>query len=145
MKKYFLGGILLIMAFVSYSFYSPSVCFGSGCGEELTNEKMENLENLSDPKTIQEELNAGKIVLIDVREKSEWDAGHIAGASHIALGDLNAETTKDLPKDIPIYLYCRSGARAGTAEEIMRGLGFSDVKNLGGIIDWQENGGVLVK
>ena len=70
--------------------------------------------------------------------------GHIKGALHITLGNLNTETVKNLPKDIPIYTYCRSGRRAGEAEIKLKELGFNNVEKLGGIIEWQEKGGALV-
>ncbi len=44
-----------------------------------------------DPKQISAQIKNGKIILIDVREKNEWDAGHIQGALHIPLGELEAE------------------------------------------------------
>ncbi len=86
------------------------------------------------PQQITKQIETGGAVLIDVREKDEWDAGHIQGARHISLGDLNAESTKDLSKDLPIYVYCRSGGRAGIAESIFHELGFSKASNIGGII-----------
>jgi hydroxyacylglutathione hydrolase len=101
------------------------------------------------PKMITEIINKqvanNEIVLLDVREDSEWDAGHIAGAKHIALGNINSETTKELPKDIPIYVYCRSGKRAAEGELKLQALGFSKAENIGGITYWQERGGSLVK
>lgn len=96
------------------------------------------------PQHIQEQLASGEIVLLDVREKSEWDEGHIAGAKHLPLGELSEETTKDLPKDGPLGVYCRSGGRAGVAETLLRNIGFEKVLNIGGITEWQESGGELV-
>lgn len=99
------------------------------------------------PKQIIEQIEKGEIVLIDVREKDEWDAGHIQGAIHISLGELEAEADilKTLPKNLQIYTYCQSGSRAGRAEYKLRELGFSNVKNLGGVTEWQRNGGELVR
>lgn len=97
------------------------------------------------PEQILEQIKNNEIILLDVREKYEWDEGHILGAKHIPLGDLNAESTKDLPKDLPVYIYCRSGGRAGVAESALQDFGFEKAKNIGGIIHWQNAGGELVK
>ena len=97
------------------------------------------------PQKIAEQVKNKEIILLDVRENSEWEAGHIQGARHVPLGELNDLTTRDFPKDIPIYIYCRSGGRAGVAESILQDLGFTNLKNLGGIIEWQEEGGELAK
>lgn len=90
-------------------------------------------------------LQEGKIILVDVREESEWQEGHVAGAVHIPLASLNARSVSELPKDVPIYLYCRSGRRAGIAQSQLRSLGFEKAKNIGGILDWQQFGGTLVR
>lgn len=142
MKKYFLIGTFLVVGMLAYNLYSPNVCFGSGC-EAVSN--TEESVTLSNPKNIQEQLSADKIILIDVREGEEWSIGHIFGAKHIPLGSLNLDTTNSLPKDKPIYIYCRSGRRAVSAETIMKKLGFEKAKGIGGIIEWQENGGILVQ
>lgn len=97
------------------------------------------------PKIINEQVANSEIILLDVREGSGWDVGHIAGAKHIALGNINSETTKELPKDAIIYVYCRSGKRAGEGEIKLRSLGFQKAENIGGITYWQERGGDLVK
>ncbi|MFZ3008961.1 MAG: rhodanese-like domain-containing protein [Minisyncoccia bacterium] len=96
------------------------------------------------PQQIQKLVDSGEVVLIDVREKDEWDAGHIEGAMHIPLGSLNAETVKDLSKDSKIYAYCRSGGRAGRAAQTLQNIGYKNAENMGGVIEWQENGGKLV-
>lgn len=97
------------------------------------------------PQKILEQVKNKEIILLDVREDNEWEAGHIAGAEHLPLGKINDLTTRDFKKDTPIYIYCRSGGRAGVAESILQDLGFTNVKNLGGIIEWQQEGGELVK
>lgn len=97
------------------------------------------------PQKILEQVKNNEIILLDVRENLEWQAGHIAGAKHIPLGKINDLTTRDFSKNLPIYTYCRSGGRAGVAESILHDLGFKKVENFGGIIQWQQDGGELVK
>lgn len=71
--------------------------------------------------------------LIDVREQSEWDAGHIEGAVHIPRGLLEfkiAEVVKD--KQAPIVVQCATGGRAALCGQSLAKLGYTNVKNLDG-------------
>ena len=70
---------------------------------------------------------AGKAVIIDVREQAEWDNGHLKVASLVPLSLLSkdgAAIPVTLPKDQPIYLHCRSGARSLKAAEILKAKGY---------------------
>lgn len=97
-----------------------------------------------DIEDITKQIESGEAVLLDVREQDEWDEGHIKGAQHIPLGKLSSETTRGFSQELPVYVYCRSGGRATRAEAVLRTLGFSKAKNIGGIIQWQEAGGELI-
>ena len=77
-------------------------------------------------------------LLIDVRTPEEFAERHAEGAVNIPLSDIDGGELgmlKDLPKETPIGLYCRSGGRAGVARNLLIVLGFADVKNLGGLDD----------
>lgn len=82
------------------------------------------------PEAIRQAVAAGKAVLVDVREKKEWDAGHLKQARLVPLSDLKnkkgslAALLKDLPKDTPVYCHCASGRRVLVAAEIMRKMGY---------------------
>lgn len=57
---------------------------------------------------------------IDVREKCEWDEGHLPEAIHCPLSELKkGNFPKDLPKDTPLYLYCKAGGRAQIAKTLL--------------------------
>lgn len=56
---------------------------------------------------------------VDVRELSEWQAGHIDGAILIPLGEIESGDLSKIPKDTPVKLYCRSGRRSGIAYDIL--------------------------
>lgn len=81
-------------------------------------------------------------VLVDVRTPQEFASGHIPGAVNISLQELPSQLDS-LPKDQPIVLYCRSGARSNTAAQIMARAGFTEIYDLGGIISWQAQGNQL--
>jgi hydroxyacylglutathione hydrolase len=79
-------------------------------------------------------------VVVDVRSDAEWESGHLAGATHIPLGQLSARTA-DVPRDRPLVTQCQSGARSSIAASLLRKHGFSDVSNLaGGIQAWKDAG-----
>jgi len=74
-------------------------------------------------------------VLIDVRTPEEFASGHIAGAINIPVEEIGARLD-EIPRDVPVVLYCRSGNRSAQAARILDGGGFEQVYDLGGIIDW---------
>ena len=78
----------------------------------------------------------GDVIVIDVRTKEEWDAGHVESAVHIPhteIADRIDEVTLD--KDAKIVLYCKVGGRAGKAKDELDRLGFTNVENAGGYDD----------
>lgn len=95
-----------------------------------------------DTKTFKDKLDEDAYVLLDVRTKDEYEAGHLAGALNIDFYDHNFETHIDeLDKRMKYLVYCRSGNRSRQAMFLMRDLGFEEVYNLaGGIISWNEHG-----
>lgn len=97
------------------------------------------------PEIIEEKVSNKEVVLLDVRENDEWENGHIKGAIHIPLHELEDKNLADLSKESEIYTYCQSGGRSEEAKEILESLGFSKVINIGGIVQWQGSGGKLVK
>jgi rhodanese-related sulfurtransferase len=76
--------------------------------------------------------------LIDVREVFEWNEGHIEGAHLIPFSDLEFEIEKQVPdKASTIVLYCRTGGRSSRAMELLKNMGYTDVRNLvGGYSMW---------
>src|SRR5680860_670791 len=77
--------------------------------------------------------------LVDVRAKHEWQAGRIAGATHLPLAEL-AERTGELDRDRPVVLYCRGGNRSTMAAEALAAAGFDAAKLDEGIVGWDEAG-----
>jgi rhodanese-related sulfurtransferase len=81
-----------------------------------------------------------KAVIIDVREKDEWNAAHIEGAIHIPLSEISNRVT-ELTKyqNQPVIMQCRSGARSAKAADILAKSGFTNVHNMdGGLNAWQK-------
>lgn len=82
-------------------------------------------------------------VLLDVRRDDEWAAGHAKGALHWELSRLEAGELPNVPKQADLYTYCAAGGRAGKAATLLRGMGWLNVQNLGGLKDWQAAGGAV--
>ena len=77
-------------------------------------------------------------IIIDARTQEEYDQGHIPGAILIPYGEIADRAEKELPdKDQLILVYCRSGRRSKIAAEELVKLGYTNVKEFGGIIDWK--------
>ena len=77
-------------------------------------------------------------IILDAREQYEYDEGHIPGAILIPYGEIADRAENELPdKDQLILVYCRSGRRSKIAAEELVKLGYTNVKEFGGIIDWK--------
>jgi rhodanese-related sulfurtransferase len=92
-------------------------------------------DHTTDPlDTVKQAVANGQAVLVDVREQSEWDAGHLQEAKLLPLSDLlsgvsGEAVAKLLPKDKIIYCHCGSGKRCREAADELRKLGY-DVRPL---------------
>ena len=79
-------------------------------------------------------LSSNEVIVIDVRSFEEVKTGIIQDAIHIEWTKIDKEITKkDITKDQPIYLYCRSGNRSEKAAVILEKIGYTNVINAGGI------------
>ena len=77
-------------------------------------------------------------IIIDARTQEEYDQGHIPGAILIPEYEIADRAEKELPdKNQLILVYCRSGRRSKIAAEELVKLGYTNVKEFGGIIDWE--------
>jgi rhodanese-related sulfurtransferase len=79
------------------------------------------------------------VELVDVRTDEEYAAGHIAGARHIPLEQLQ-EAAAELDRGRRLVLYCRTGDRSGMAAEAFRASGWDAVSMEGGLVAWAEAG-----
>ena len=76
-------------------------------------------------------------IILDTREQDEFDEGHIPNAILIPYTEIENKAEEMLPdKDAQILVYCRSGRRSKIASESLAKLGYTNVKEFGGIIDW---------
>ncbi|MCB1155914.1 MAG: rhodanese-like domain-containing protein [Leptospiraceae bacterium] len=77
-----------------------------------------------------------KTLMVDVRTEAEWKEGHLEGALFIPMSELQARIS-EIPKDIPVLIYCRSGNRSTVAANFLASQGYKNLYNLrGGIVVW---------
>lgn len=109
----------------------------SGCSNNAPTLGEVKVTNIT-PSEAKERLDSKEdLILLDVRTKEEYEAGHIEGSILIPVDIIEAEAEGILQdKEKPIIVYCRSGKRSMAAANILVKLGYENVYNLGGINDW---------
>ncbi len=128
-----------------------------GCAQVSTNkpstlnpafdQKLQTLLSFSVPLISVHELQLRQpsVVLLDVREREEFDVSHLPGATYLGYKNLNEQTIQQLPKDTTIVLYCSVGYRSEKIGELLQKRGYQNVYNLyGSIFEWANNGYPLV-
>ncbi len=85
--------------------------------------------------------------LIDVREESEWQAGHLPNAMHLGKGIIERDIETKVPeKNQEIVLYCGGGYRSALAADALQKMGYTNVLSMdGGFRAWKENNEVIVQ
>ena len=92
-------------------------------------------------------LETGKARLIDVREESEWEAGHALGAQHIGKGVIERDIEQKVPdKNSELILYCGGGFRSALSADNLQKMGYTNVLSMsGGWRAWQAAGAPVTK
>ena len=92
-------------------------------------------------------LESGKARLIDVREESEWEAGHALGAQHIGKGVIERDIEERVPdKNTELILYCGGGFRSALSADNLQKMGYTNVASMsGGWRAWQAAGAPVEK
>ena len=122
----------------------PLVCSAllmfTGCGAD-------GYQKISQDKA-KEMMDTQEVLVLDVREQSEYAGGHIPGAVLLPVGTIDEDTAaavipeKDtaaavIPeKDTTVLVYCRSGSRSKRAAKALAGLGYTGIYEFGGIMSW---------
>lgn len=83
----------------------------------------------------------GEFILLDARERKEYEVSRIPGAKWVGYDDFDLSRVKDIDKDKPVLLYCSIGYRSEKIGERLKAAGFSNVYNLyGSIFEWANKG-----
>ncbi|HEU4974562.1 MAG TPA: molybdopterin-synthase adenylyltransferase MoeB [Baekduia sp.] len=114
----------------------------SPSGAEFIKQVKSQIDEI-DPSAVSEVAGADGVVIVDVRETDEWDAGHLPGAKHVARGHLESRIEGAAPdRSQRVILYCASGNRSALAAKTLRDdLGYQHVESMtGGYTLWKDRG-----
>ena len=109
----------------------------TACGQAKENDQGAVYVNITAEEAKQIMDSEERYIILDVRTQEEYDQGHIPGAILIPNTEIKVRAVEELTdKDQLILVYCRSGRRSKLAAEILVELGYPNIKEFGGIIDW---------
>ena len=109
----------------------------TACGQDKDNNQGAVYVNITAEEAKQIMDTEEGYIILDVRTQEEYDQGHIPGAIVISHEEIAEKAEKVLTdKEQLILLYCRSGRRSKIAAETLAELGYTNIKEFGGIIDW---------
>ena len=139
MKK--LKGLIIVLMISLFTF-GLCACHGQG-SDDTANSTDANTSTPAYEQITQEEakeiIDSGtQHIIIDARTEEEFAQGHIPNAILIPEYEIASRAEAEIPdKNALILVYCRSGRRSKIASEELVNLGYTNVKEFGGIIDWQ--------
>ena len=109
----------------------------TACGQDKENDQGAVYVNITAEEAKQIMDSQEGYIILDVRTQEEYDQGHIPGAILLSNTEIQAKAEEVLTdKDQLILVYCRSGRRSKLAAEALVELGYTNIKEFGGIIDW---------
>ena len=109
----------------------------TACGQDKENDQGAVYVNITAEEAKQIMDSEEGYIILDVRTQEEYDQGHIPGAIVISHEEIEEKAEQVLTdKDQLILVYCRSGRRSKIASEALAELGYTNIKEFGGIIDW---------
>ena len=128
--------------------FTLCVIIVSSCGTDISLEMLRETGAESEEKMSYIQITAEQArqlmddendyVILDVRTDEEYNQGHIPGAILIPDFEIAVRAEEELPdKDRLILVYCRSGRRSKLASQTLADMGYRNVKEFGGIIDWK--------
>ncbi len=111
-------------------------------GADLINEAKARIKEVT-PKEVMADTNPN-LVLLDVRERTEWNLGRLPNAIHIPRGTMETKIEALIPRDKHVVIYCQSGNRSAFAADTLQQMGYEDVASMSrGIAGWSDDGGEI--
>ena len=109
--------------------------------ERLVSDAKKKIVEIS-PGEALDKSTAGAALIIDVREKEEWDAEHIADAIHMSRGTIELDVEEKVPdQNTMIICHCGGGGRSALAAETLQKMGYKNVRSMaGGLRAWKAEG-----
>lgn len=111
----------------------------------LVNETKTRVREIEPADLLARVARGERFEIVDVREESEWAAGHALGARHLGKGILERDVEAAYPDlDAPLVLYCGGGYRSALSADALQRMGYTNVWSLaGGWRGWREAGGAV--
>jgi phage shock protein E len=126
--------VLVVMAVLAGCSGQPAAAGAPAAGEALA------LPATVDVATVASIMDRDDVVVLDVREPWEYEAGHIPGVTLIPMGEV-PQRLSEIPADKTVVVTCRTGNRSSQVTDYLRQQGFDNVHNMsGGIVDWEAAG-----
>ena len=109
--------------------------------EKLVGEAKKHITEIS-PQEAAAKLSSGDAVIVDVRDKDEWDEGHIPAATHMSRGTIELDIEEKVPDpNAMIICHCGGGGRSALAAESLQKMGYKNVRSMGGgFKEWKAAG-----
>lgn len=109
--------------------------------EKLVADAKNNITEIS-PQDAAAKLKSGEAVMIDVRDKDEWDEGHIPDAMHLSRGTVELDIEEKVPDlNAMVICHCGGGGRSALAAESLQKMGYKNVRSMaGGFKAWKAVG-----
>jgi len=109
--------------------------------EKLVADARKNITEIS-PHDAAAKSKSGEAIIIDVRDKDEWDEGHIPGATHLSRGTVELDIEEKVPDlHSMIICHCGGGGRSALAAESLQKMGYKNVRSMaGGFKAWKAAG-----
>jgi len=109
---------------------------------KLVNDAKTRIREVTIDETQQRMQSDKRVLLIDVREDNEWEAGHAAGSSHLGKGIIERDIEATVPdKATEVILYCGGGYRSALAADVLQQMGYRNVFSMaGGWKAWKDSG-----
>ena len=109
----------------------------TACGQDKENEQEAVYVNITAQQAKEIMDSRNDYILLDTRTQAEYDESHIPGAILIPYDEITQKAESILPdKSQLLLVYCRSGRRSKLASEDLVKLGYTNIQEFGGIIDW---------
>ena len=114
--------------------------------QKLVTEAKKHVIEIS-PQDAAAKLNSGEAVIVDVRDRDEWDEGHIPGATHMSRGTIELDIEEKVPDpNAMIICHCGGGGRSALAAESLQEMGYKNVRSMaGGYKAWKAAGLPMTK
>ena len=135
MRQFFLLAAIICFGIAAIKFYTATKFYTARMQPSAASQpKADGVLSPEEAKARMEENP--ELILLDVRTQEEFAQGHIPGAVCLPNEMITADMPFPFGKDAEIIVYCRSGRRSAESAKKLREMGFSNVSDLGGILDW---------